>query len=287
MLPRWTPLSLANLPGADLSRRPRFTSPYHHRLDWETWIHTTASMEADATRWLASGKAESPRLRLPSIVDNLVRGVLAGDVDAIGLLGTPLEALVVDGAFPTAIRAEFYLYDFTDWGTLKTDGTWFSRERMTSPKVYRPTPQTTPVPPRIPTRERHDARLIAALGAASVVSRATRRRVPSISDATTLLACALAFAFATAANFGAVLSTVAAALSLLVLFFGAAVVAVPSGLRPKAPTRPGALQILAEVAALVALARVATRAIAVQDLLATATAGARRAPPGLSPLQDL
>ena len=38
------PLEFKNPPG-EPSRRPYFNSPYHYRLDWETWIHVTASME--------------------------------------------------------------------------------------------------------------------------------------------------------------------------------------------------------------------------------------------------
>ena len=40
----WRALDFMNLPGS-LDRRPMFNSPYHYRLDWEVWIHTTASFE--------------------------------------------------------------------------------------------------------------------------------------------------------------------------------------------------------------------------------------------------
>ncbi len=43
----WKPLDFMNLPGS-VDRRPLFTSPYHYRLDWETWIRTTASLEVSA-----------------------------------------------------------------------------------------------------------------------------------------------------------------------------------------------------------------------------------------------
>ena len=42
---KWRPLEFKNLPGEDLTRAPGFNSPYHYRLDWEVWIHTTASMD--------------------------------------------------------------------------------------------------------------------------------------------------------------------------------------------------------------------------------------------------
>jgi hypothetical protein len=40
----WRPLDFNCLPGS-LDRRPCFLSPYHSRLDWQTWIITTASLE--------------------------------------------------------------------------------------------------------------------------------------------------------------------------------------------------------------------------------------------------
>ena len=38
----WAPLDFKCLPGT-LDRRPCLVTPYHYRLDWETWIYTTAS----------------------------------------------------------------------------------------------------------------------------------------------------------------------------------------------------------------------------------------------------
>ena len=61
----WKPLDFMNLPGS-VDRRPSFTSPYHYRLDWEIWIHTTASFEvrtlreplhSNTTERIASAKA--------------------------------------------------------------------------------------------------------------------------------------------------------------------------------------------------------------------------------------
>ncbi len=40
----WRPLDFKCIPGS-LGKRPCLLSPYHSRLDWETWIRTTASFE--------------------------------------------------------------------------------------------------------------------------------------------------------------------------------------------------------------------------------------------------
>ena len=40
----WKELDFKCIPGS-LDRRPCFLSPYHSRLDWETWIRVTAGFE--------------------------------------------------------------------------------------------------------------------------------------------------------------------------------------------------------------------------------------------------
>jgi hypothetical protein len=125
----WKPLEFANLPG-DPARAPKFNSPYHHRLDWEVWIHTTASMEreaeiAETTKKAASAAAAAaaaaagggtsaplppPRLRelqVPRFVQTLAAKVLAGDTDAISLTGTPAVGtlLLLDDSDDTTAAA--------------------------------------------------------------------------------------------------------------------------------------------------------------------------------------
>eukprot|EP00039_Didymoeca_costata_P005376 m.81129 g.81129 ORF g.81129 m.81129 type:complete len:871 (+) comp12791_c0_seq2:263-2875(+) len=116
----WHPLEFKNLPGPDVTRMPSFNSPYHYRLDWEVWIHTTASMEG------AKG-FQSP----PSIVTSLISKILAGDTDAVLLLHTPLNKVFDDhGRPPTAIRASFEKYWYTSWDHLKKTGEWWTRSKI-------------------------------------------------------------------------------------------------------------------------------------------------------------
>ena len=117
----WKELQFKNLPGA-LDRRPYTNSPYHYRLDWEVWIQTTARMDS------ARG-----RQRVPGIVRKLVAKVLAGDTDAVELLGTPRAELLLAGVNgtevpPTGIRASWWRYTFASWEELRGKGQWWRRE---------------------------------------------------------------------------------------------------------------------------------------------------------------
>lgn len=137
----WAPLEFKNLPG-EPSRRPYFNSPYHYRLDWETWIHVTASMEHVMTNRPPSAASQPLDLSVPRHIQTLVQKVLSGDTDAMHLLGTPPEALLrlttnTSGAqSPTAIRADFYSYTFTSWEALWRHGRWWDRQRLSNPVVF-------------------------------------------------------------------------------------------------------------------------------------------------------
>jgi len=128
----WQPLEFKNLPGEDLSRRPRFNSPYHYRLDWEVWIHTTASMD----------HASGPQA-IPGFIKTLGHKVLAGDTDAVGLLGAPAaEVLGLRGKGPPkAIKAEFYQYSFSPWDASTSQ--WWTRRPIANcpPQLILPQPQ--------------------------------------------------------------------------------------------------------------------------------------------------
>lgn len=119
----WSALDFMNLPGS-LERRPYFNSPYHYRLDWEVWIHTTASYEG-----------KTGPLPLPGFITELNRRIMQGDTDAMGLVAPQTSGLLLASdsqdaaaklAAPTAIRARYYKYTFTDPGS---DG-WWKRERL-------------------------------------------------------------------------------------------------------------------------------------------------------------
>ena len=51
----WKELDFKCIPGS-LSRRPCFLSPYHSRLDWETWIRVTAGFEHVVDRFDLTSK---------------------------------------------------------------------------------------------------------------------------------------------------------------------------------------------------------------------------------------
>jgi len=154
---KWNHLHFANLPGGDMTRAPRFSAPYHHRLDWEVWIHTTASMErhvirAYEMRSRTGGELrpeQLPHIALPSVVRQLVNKVLDGDTDAIGLLGTPLSELLrpeesvnasdtAGGTSlrlrpPTAVRAQFIALTFSSPLQLLRDGVWWESFPISKP----------------------------------------------------------------------------------------------------------------------------------------------------------
>eukprot|EP00656_Telonema_subtile_P017912 TRINITY_DN19658_c0_g1_i2.p1 TRINITY_DN19658_c0_g1~~TRINITY_DN19658_c0_g1_i2.p1 ORF type:complete len:704 (+),score=123.07 TRINITY_DN19658_c0_g1_i2:171-2282(+) len=110
----WSPLSYKNLPSDDLAESPGFNSPYHHRFDWEVWIHTTASMDG--------AKGQQP---VPLFMQTLFEKILAGDTDAISLMGTPRALLLHnDTTPPTAIRAQYYRYQFSSPQSPRKDQWW-------------------------------------------------------------------------------------------------------------------------------------------------------------------
>ena len=234
----WRPLEFKNLPGSP-TRRPRITAPYHYRLDWETWIATTASMEHHLEPWLAQQQQQQQRdrrrrsssdkkkqqeeqqhrqrqlldLPVPGHIRTLVKLIMRGDTDAIGLLGTTAEELLLPPPSrettrdatpisgnsaaphllprraPTAIRARYYLYTYSDWATLRANGTWWDREPITGHVFFEAAhvPERSPLskdkeekdeeeekkepPPRRCPWQRHWLLLIGAGGTASALCR--------------------------------------------------------------------------------------------------------------------
>jgi len=153
-------------------------------------------MEGDAKRFLATGIMPDD-LRPPGHVLKLIDGTLGGDARAIGLLGTPLADLVRNGSFPVAVRAEFWIYDFSTWDSLRDDGAWWKRRRLSEPVVYRRPPEGSAAPPRRPPPER--PRVLLAAAAAAV--RYGRGRARGLRDALLLAFFAAAFVAAFAAAY--------------------------------------------------------------------------------------
>ena len=115
----WKNLDFKNLPGS-LDRAPWFNSPIHYRFDWEVWIHTTASME----------HYHQSALGVPRFIEILISKILAGDTDALSLMGTNLN-----GTTPLAIKAEYYLYYFSEPEELKENGVWWTRKPIPNAKA--------------------------------------------------------------------------------------------------------------------------------------------------------
>mmetsp|Transcript_146026 Transcript_146026/g.466709 ORF Transcript_146026/g.466709 Transcript_146026/m.466709 type:complete len:881 (-) Transcript_146026:6-2648(-) len=122
----WKALDFRCLPGAT-DRLPCLLSPYHSRLDWETWIQTTASMEH-----LFETRAPPQEYfnRFPNFLHQLVLRILHGDEDAVSLMGVPRSDVYAGGAPPTAIKARFYSYTFTDADEMWQTGHWWKREPL-------------------------------------------------------------------------------------------------------------------------------------------------------------
>ena len=104
-----------------LSKWPCVTTPYYHRLDWETWIDVTAIGEFETEK------------KVPQYVLTLVGKILHGDGDAASLLRLPLSELFIgegEGLAPTAIATEFYLYQYSNMTDLIQHGNWWKREKI-------------------------------------------------------------------------------------------------------------------------------------------------------------
>ena len=180
----WTnTLEFKNLPG-DVQRAPSFNSPYHYRFDWEVWIRTTASMEQavdlqalhrmESTSWEKSKLQQGlPEMPVPPIVRSMVEGVLHGDSEVIGLLANDWDSLLHRQGDacqpPTAVRATYYLYKFSDWKDLLLNKTWWTRVPISKPRVLLPSlaarAENKGVMPVTP-RQRHWILLAAVLGGA-------------------------------------------------------------------------------------------------------------------------
>jgi hypothetical protein len=85
---------------------PRWAAPYQPRLDWQLWF---AALD---------GMPDAPW------VQNFALRLLQGSPGVLRLIAyNPFP-----NAPPKYIRAELYDYQFTDWHTLLTQGTWWRRQ---------------------------------------------------------------------------------------------------------------------------------------------------------------
>lgn len=157
----------------DPRRRPMFNSPYHYRLDWETWIRVTASLEHLVGQWRQKQRRDGAGalldIPLPGIHTKLITQILDGDTGAMNLMGTSMADLLQPSAScvehtksaesagdvhvtktasclcfrspPTAVRAEFYSYTFSSPEDLREKGVWWDRERMSRTQVIEAEPR--------------------------------------------------------------------------------------------------------------------------------------------------
>ncbi|HWB83315.1 MAG TPA: lipase maturation factor family protein [Bryobacteraceae bacterium] len=112
----WSAYEFRDKPG-DLHRAPPVVEPFQPRLDWQMWFAALGSYHEN--RWF---------------VNFMVR-LLEGDSDVVRLLAyNPFPQTP-----PRYVRAELYLYSFTNWG----DRAWWRRERQGE---YLPTVSLKPSP---------------------------------------------------------------------------------------------------------------------------------------------
>jgi len=118
----WQTLDFACLPGRP-ERFPCIMSPYHSRLDWETWIRTTASMEHLFTQ--GAGPNDYFQ-QTPHFLGEVMGRLLAGDGDTADLFATPREVLFRNGTAPKFMRLRYFSYTFTKPGS----DVWWDRKPL-------------------------------------------------------------------------------------------------------------------------------------------------------------
>jgi hypothetical protein len=92
----------------DLHRRPPWVAPHQPRLDWQMWFAALSSYDAEP--WF----------------QRFCRRLLEGSPDVLRLLAyDPFE-----GRAPRYVRATLYQYRFSDSAGWRTDGVWWTRERL-------------------------------------------------------------------------------------------------------------------------------------------------------------
>ncbi|HYQ86032.1 MAG TPA: lipase maturation factor family protein [Bacteroidota bacterium] len=102
---KWKEYEFRYKPG-DLRRPPPWVEPHQPRLDWQMWFAALGTYAEN--RWFV----------------NLCVRLLQGSPQVSGLLdGNPF-----DGRRPKYIRAELYVYHFTDGATRRKTGEWWTRE---------------------------------------------------------------------------------------------------------------------------------------------------------------
>ena len=110
------------------------------RLDWEIWIHTlppnsTTAVWLHFSRFRSTAQLEAAALAghvlpVPVFVDKLIKKILAGDTDAVDLTGTGRALLSSNGSAPTAIKAQYFWFNFSNGSTW-----WRSSQVSNNPAI--------------------------------------------------------------------------------------------------------------------------------------------------------
>jgi len=101
---RWREYPFRWKPG-DVTRRPAFVAPYHPRLDWQMWFAALSEFGRD--RWFLA----------------FCRALLEGSPSVRALMGRDPHP----GAPPRYVRALAYDYHYSDAGTRRATGAWWTR----------------------------------------------------------------------------------------------------------------------------------------------------------------
>ena len=128
-----------------VTKIPCATSPYYHRLDWETWIDVTAM--------------ENPRL--PPYLQKLAILIMEGDIDVANLVRTEFSTRL-----PKYFRPIFYEYFYSKPVELFQNQRWWRRILIFEGDVLRNTSRVIPYTGRDPVvfRGRDGIIWLAALG---------------------------------------------------------------------------------------------------------------------------
>ena len=151
-------LDFYSIPGR-LNKRPPMHTPYHYRLDWETWIYTTASLE---------GRVPTG---VPAFLENAIQKLMQCDTDTVSLFDVPYDKICPDGGKPVLFKAQYYKYNFSDKENAFTVGSdWWRRKKLGKNFMYSRSSVRELPESRIRKSPDHDTRWIVLLMCVALVT---------------------------------------------------------------------------------------------------------------------
>ena len=150
---------------------PCVITPYHYRLDWETWIYVTAR-----------GEHYGPAV--PDFVERLIQRLLRADRSMAALLRTPASELFAEDRPPSAIAAEFFLYRYSTAGALVSRREWWQRIPVPGREVFLQSDAEPRAPhaPREALPNRDWALMCASCGVVAGLALASGPKPPGSKD---------------------------------------------------------------------------------------------------------